>query len=175
MSKYLSILTFIIIPYLLAIDCEDDCMVIENVYLEEYVSIISLSPLQEIYDAGDEVSLSISLPASNTYFGDAINLFEETGEESATVVLLSDNLFTDNDMSFVTGSQGRFSNWFTMPYNTQTGMYELEVTITLNRSGAYSHYNGGKVQFGASDCPNYELNVLFEGIEGDFIEFTLNE
>ncbi|RNC83087.1 MAG: hypothetical protein ED557_10245 [Balneola sp.] len=87
MSKTLSILVFIVIPYLLAIDCEDDCMVIENVYLEESVSIISLSPLQGAYEAGDDVTLSISVPSSNNYFGESVNLFEETGEESATVII----------------------------------------------------------------------------------------
>ncbi|RNC83086.1 MAG: hypothetical protein ED557_10240 [Balneola sp.] len=78
-------------------------------------------------------------------------------------------------MSFVTGSQGEHSNWVIAPYNPQTGMYEVEINVTLNRTGAYSHYNGGKVQFGASDCPDYELNVLFDGVDVDFIQFTVSE
>lgn len=175
MSKTLTLFAFIVIPYLLAIDCEDDCRVVENVYLEDYVSLVMLTQLQETYDAGDEITLSVNLPASNNYFDEAVNLFEETGQESATLVLLSDNLFTDNELNFITGSQGKHSNWFIMPYNPQTQMYELEINITLNRSGAYSHYNGGEVQIGASDCPDYELNILFEGVEGDFIEFTVGE
>lgn len=62
-----------------------------------------------------------------------------------------------------------------MKLNNQTGNYELEVEITLNRTGSYAMVTDGSVDFGSSDCPDYRLNFVYVGIETQFLEFSVNE
>jgi hypothetical protein len=75
----------------------------------------------------------------------------------------------------IKGNQGRFPVWFEMPFNAETGNYELKVDIILNRTGSYTMLADGYIEFGSSDCPDYRLNFIFAGIEDQFLEFTVNE
>lgn len=167
-----------LIPSLIMTSCEDDCITTENTEEEDIVDLISLSPLETAYDAESVLTLKIDLPVSNTFFGDQVNLIEQTSDQSALIVLSDDDLFTDNTMTFIKGSQGEYSNWFVMPYNPQTDMYELEVQITLDRLGAYSHKKSGTIYLGPPDptaCVDFRLNTQFKDIAGRFIEFTVSE
>ena len=176
------VITLFLIPFLIMTQCEEDCRTLEN---WDIVELITLTPLQESYQQGDVLTLTIDLPSINDYFAEIINnrqtqinLFEETGDEFALINLLDDDLFVDNSLTFVKGSQGEFSNWFLMPYNSRTGMYELEVQITLDRLGAYSHEKSGIIFLGPPDpteCVDYLINVQFANIDGQFVEFTVNE
>jgi len=158
--------------------CEDDCFTVENWQEEDVVDLISLTPLETAYEQESVLTLKIDLPASNAFFGDQVNLFEETSDNSALIVLSDDELFVDNTLTFVKGSQGEHSNWFVMPYNSQTGTYELDMQITLDRPGAYSHKKSGTIYLGPSDptaCADFRLNTQFMNIVGQFMEFTVTE
>lgn len=158
--------------------CEDDCFSIENLGEEGIVDLISLTPLETAYEPESVLTLKIDLPASNVFFGNQLNLFEETNDNSALIVLSDDELFVDNTLTFIKGSQGKNLNWFVMPYNPQTGMYELDVKITLDRPGAYSHHKSGIIDLGPPDptaCADFLLNTQFMNIEGRFIEFIVTE
>jgi hypothetical protein len=177
--------TLFLIPLMAMTQCEDDCATLENWQEEDVVDLISLTPIQSTYEQGDVLTLSINLPASNDYFADyfnnrqkQVNLYEETGDSFALITLGDDELFLDNTLTFITGSQGEFPNFFILPYNSRTEMYELEVQITLDRIGSYSHEKSGRIYLGPPDptqCADYLLNVQFANIEGRFIEFTVNE
>lgn len=167
-----------LIPSIIMTSCEDDCFSIENVGEENLVDLISLSPLEPAYEAESVLNLKIDLPASNTFFGNQVNLFEETNDNSALIVLSGDELFLDNTLTFIKGSQGEYSNWLVMPYNPQKGMYELDVQITLDRPGAYSHHKSGIIYLGPPDptaCSDFRLDTQFMNIEGQFIEFVVTE
>ncbi|NER18079.1 hypothetical protein [Spongiivirga citrea] len=166
-----AIFLLLLSPLLMATQCEDD----ECIFEETSVDIMTLSPLQETYTKGDTITMTINLPASNNFFGSSRNLFNETADPTALVVLLSDNIFLENSLNFVSGSQGRFSNWFVLPYNSETEAYELEVEVTLNRTGTYSHFNGGDIEIGRSNCPDFSLESKFLNVEDQFIEFTVVE
>lgn len=130
------------------------------------------------YEPESVLTLKIDLPASNTLFGDQVNLFEETSDNSALIVLSDDELFVDNTLTFIKGSQGKYANWFVMSYNSQTGMHELDVQITLDRPGAYSHEKSGIIYLGPPDptaCVDFRLNTQFMNIVGQFIEFIVTE
>ncbi|PWN07323.1 hypothetical protein [Rhodohalobacter mucosus] len=178
-------ISLVMIPMLVMTSCEDDCVTLKNWQEEDVVELITLAPIQSSFQQGDVVTLTIDLPASNDFFADYIdnrqtqvNLFEETGDHVALITLGDDELFLDNTLTFIKGSRGEFPNWFILPYNSQTEMYELEVQISLDRTGAYSHEKSGQIYLGPPDpteCSNFLLNVQFADIEGQFVEFTVNE
>ncbi|MFV1884959.1 MAG: hypothetical protein ACMZ7B_10760 [Balneola sp.] len=174
------ILLLLIAPYLLAIRCfDDECQLVENWEEESYVQLVTITPLQTSYSPGDKIILSASIPANNNYFGESVNILEESGDETGLLQLISvegkGDLFLENEVTIKKGTQGRVPVWFEMEFNNQTGNYELEVEITLNRTGAYTMVTDGSVDFGSSDCPDYKLNFIYKDIEGQFLEFSVGD
>lgn len=170
----------ILCPYLLATQCfEEECAVQENWEVNSYVPLISVSPIQDSYTAGDILTLRVTVPASNEYYGEPVNFLESTGDESGLLQLISwegkGDLFQDNTVTFKKGSQGEYSTWFEMPFNAETGNYEFEADITLNRTGAYTMLADGSVEFGSSDCPSFILNMSYSGIDAQSLEFLVAE
>jgi hypothetical protein len=181
----LLVLILFLIPAFIMTQCEDDCFTLENWEVEDVVNLISLTPLDTSYEKGTVLTLSIELPSTNDFFADYINnrrtqvnLFEETNDNFALITLGDDELFLENSLTFIKGNQGEFSNSFLLPYNSRTGMYELEVQITLDRPDAYSHEKSGQIYLGPPDpteCSAFLLKVQFVDIDGQFIEFTVTE
>lgn len=157
---------------LIATSCEEECNAFENWEAEEYVDIVEVIPLETTYAQGTEITLKVDIPASNSFFGNQIDLFNSTNNPSALIVL-DDDIFVGNSLTFIKGSQGKYSNWFLLPYNFQTASYELDVRITLNQPGSYLLRNFGYIEIGPSDCPDYILNILFQDIEGQDFEFSV--
>lgn len=176
MRKLLILL--ILSPLLLATQCfDDECATLENLETEEtYVYNMVISPLRSTYEVGDEVTFKVQLPANNSFVGSRIDMFEESGELTALLVH-DDELFNKNRVSYTTGSQGKYPNWFIMPYNFNTDSYELELAVTLNRSGDYSIPNYGFIEIGDSGCPDYRINMLFEHTVNydESTDFTVTE
>ncbi len=181
----LLVLILFLIPAFIMTQCEDDCSTLENWEEDDVVELITLTPMDTSYDQGTVLTLNIELPSTNDFFANYINnrrtqvnLFEETKDNFALITLGEDELFVDNTLTFIKGNQGEFLNTFILPYNSRTGMYELEVQITLDRPGAYSHEKSGKIYFGPPDptkCNDFLLNVQFADIDWQFIEFTVTE
>lgn len=159
---------------LVATSCEPECEVIENWEAKDYVDIVEVTPLESTYTQGTELTLKVDLPASNSFFENQVNLFNSSDDRSALLVL-DDDIFVGNSLTFLKGSQGKFSNWFLLPYNFQTARYELVVTINLEQPGSYVLRNYGYIEVGPSGCPDYILNILFQGIEGQDFEFSVTE
>ena len=181
-SKILKNIYFLLFlsPYLLAIQCfDEECNTLENWELNTYAPLISISPLQESFDVGDTITLRVTVPNSNEYFGEMINLLESTGDETGLVQLISwegkADFFLDNNVVFRKGSQGNNPTSFVAPYNSETGNYEFEAEITLNRTGNYTMLADGSVEFGTSDCPEYLLNMKYIGVESQSIEFVVHK
>ncbi|MEM9361202.1 MAG: hypothetical protein AAGA43_01150 [Bacteroidota bacterium] len=172
--KQLLALLSLILPFM-AIDCEDDCVVEENWEEENVTMLMELSQLEDTYSQGDILTLTAQVPSENTFFDRTVDLNLESGDNTALLMLLSDNIFIENNLDFKKGQQGQFANWFLLPFNPTTGMYELEVDVELQRIGAYSHFNSGTFEFGSSDCPDFILNSRFAGVEDQFIEFTVDQ
>ena len=139
--------------------------------------LILLTPKQTEYSQGDEVTLSLSIPATNSYFGNEINLFQETGDDSALLILGFNQLFLDNHLSFINGDEGNSesNNWYIAYYNQDSQKYELEIEISLDRVGQYSFYSDSFIDFDGGGCNKFSINtnVLWEGV--DLIEFTVVE
>ncbi len=171
--KHLAALLYLFLPFM-AIDCEDDCIVQENWEEENVTRLMEFSQLQDVYNQGDILTLTAAVPSENDFFGRVVDINSESNDDTALLVLSDDNIFLENNLDFKTGQQGRFANWFLLPFNAATGMYELEVDVELQRTGAYSHFNGGGFEFGPSDCPDFILNSLFVGVDGQFVTFTVN-
>ena len=160
---------------LMATQCDSDECFDQNCVYEE--NLISLIPLLNTYDKGDQLTLKINIPSTNSYFGNEVDLFESTADNSASLVLYSDTIFTDNTLTFIKGSQGEYPNWFNLPYNSQTEMYELEVKIVLNKIGDYMHFNGGDIDFieSAGRCSDYLISTNILWLQQGDIEFMVVE
>jgi len=175
-----SLFLLLLSPYLLAIQCPDqECALIENWEQNSFVQLLDITPIQSSYNAGDTITLTASIPATNQYFGEEVNLLEASGDETGLMQLITyegrGDLFQENQVTIKKGAQGRFPFWFDMQYNAQTSNYELKVDIILKRTGSYTMLADGYIEFGSSDCPDYRLNFIFAGIEDQFLEFTVNE
>ena len=153
---------------------ETDCFDFGSI--AEVPNLIQLTPAEQTtYTAGDEMVLKVSVPATNTYYGVEKNLYALTGDESAKLVLNFSQPFLDNQLIFIKGSQSDNPNWFDVPYNTLTDMYELEVRVILNRLGDYSFIRLGSVHIqGDEYCNRFRLdtNVNWVTTNGK-IEFTV--
>lgn len=175
--RTLSIL-LLLSPLLLATQCfDDECFTAENLESEEaYVKNMIISPLESQYQIGDKISFTVNVPAYSDFVGSQINMFEESGDQTALLVH-DDELFNGNRIRFEKGSQGRYPNWFMMPFNFDTNRYELELTVMLDRAGEYSIPNYGFIEIGDSGCPDYRINVLFEHTVtyDEFTDFTVAE
>lgn len=100
-------------------------------------NLIRLTPVQTQYRQGDVITLSVEIPAINEYFGSTVNLLEQTGNSNARLSLSTTELQIGNELMFISGYQEREINWFGLRFNNNTGMYELEIQIKLNRIGMY--------------------------------------
>lgn len=99
------------------------------------------------------VIFRINVPATNTYFGQEINLPEKTNDYEGLLLTSYSSLFAGNQLTFTSGSQGSETNWFNVPYNANTNSYEMEVIITLNKLGTYTLHTNDYISFqGASEC-----------------------
>jgi hypothetical protein len=138
-------------------------------------NLLKLSPLQATYNQGQIVTFKILIPATNTYFGEELNLFEKTNDYEAFLLTSYSALFTGNELTFIKGSQGSEINWFNVPYNNITNMYEFEVNIKLNRIGSYVLYTNDYLTFqGSTKCNRYRLDTNIEGWNSEGkIEFNV--
>ena len=138
--------------------------------------IASLTPLDTIFTQGSIINFSVTVPSTNTYFGDPVNMLEESGDSLASLVLYND-YFEGNTYNFIKGSQqeGPFSEVFFMPYNADTQNYEFEMEITLDQVGDYSIPSQADIEIGLGDCPDFFVTTFFEGVEGNVIDFRVVE
>ncbi len=134
--------------------------------------LIQLTPEQTEYNQGDVVTLSLTIPATNSYFGNELNLFQETADDLARLRLGSFDLFTDNELNFIIGSQA--DNRFYMPYNSDNDTYKLILEITLNKVGNYSFVTDETIEIIGNGCDKYiiDTNIVWQG--DAIIEFTVN-
>jgi hypothetical protein len=150
---------------------EEDCFDLGSTTREN--DLINLLPEQTEYNQGDLVILSLNLPSTNSYFGNELDLFQETGDDLARLRLGSFDLFTDNEVDFITGSQA--DNRFFMPYNYDNNTYELKIEIILNKAGNYSFVTDETIEIIGNGCDRYiiDTNISWQG--DAVIEFSVNE
>lgn len=138
--------------------------------------LITLLPLQTIYNQGDIVTLKVTVPATNTYFGQQLNLLEETNDFEARVQTSYSNLFIGNQLEFINGNQSSQTNWFNAIYNSNNQTYELQIKITFNKVGNYTLNTNDYILFqGNQKCNRYRLdtNILHNEPGPGVIEFTV--
>ncbi len=139
------------------------------------LELIKISPIQQVYNQGDFITLKLDFPAINNYFdGTSINLLQSTNDYDAQLSLFFNQLFIDNEVILVKGNQGQYSNSFYVIYNPNNGNYELEVKIKLNRTGNYSFINGGNIIIRKSKYFYYNIDTNIEWTNNaDQISFTV--
>ncbi len=149
--------------------------------IAEVSDLIMIEPLQETYQKGDELILRCSVPAVNNYFGEEINLHEETQANSALLTLAQMieyiRIFeSGNELHFIKGMQGEYPNWMKLAYNPGNANYELEIVIKLNTIGEYGIRNYSKIELqDNSNCNRYRLDSSIVGAVNKEIHFTVVE
>ncbi|WP_310555839.1 hypothetical protein [Flavobacterium sp.] len=144
--------------------------------------LILLSPLQVAYQQGDIINVKLTVPSQNTFFGGVPrNIFAETGATFGVCFLRMypiDGLFTGNTINLVSGVQVEAPGKYHIPLNFNTGNYEFEANITLNRLGNYKLPSGGnsdQINFiGANQCDFFVIGTSKAGSNANGnIEFVV--
>jgi hypothetical protein len=180
--KYLKVsLILPLLIFLYGCPDENDCNDIMTGGIAEVPGLVTIEPLQETYQKSDELILRCSVPAVNNYFGEEINLHEETQANFALLTLAQMieylRIFeSDNELQFIKGTQGEYPNWMKMAYNPDNANYELEVIIKLNTIGEYGIRSYSKIELqGNSNCNRYRLDSSIVGAVNGEIHFTVVE
>lgn len=139
-------------------------------------SIAALTPLESEFVQGSVITFTVTLPSVNNYFGEAVNLLEETSDSTALLVLYAD-YFNGNTLNYTKGSaaEEQFPERFFMPYNTETQNYEFELQVTLDQLGEYVIPAEAFIEVGLDDCPDFFVNTRFQGVDGNEIRFSVVE
>ena len=140
--------------------------------------LILLTPLQTAYNVGDIVTFKVSIPATNNYFfnGESINLLQETNDYEPLLTTGFLSIFLGNQLLFIKGSQSSEANWFNLIYNNTNQNYELEIKITLNKTGNYYILTNDTILFqGSTNCNRFfiDTNILHNEPGPGIIEFTV--
>ena len=140
--------------------------------------LIILTPLQTAYNVGDIVTFKISIPATNNYFfnGESINLLQETNDYDPRLTVTYGNLFTGNQLIFIKGNLSTGNNSFNLIYNNTNQNYELEIKISLNKTGNYYILTNDTILFqGSTNCNRFfiDTNILHNEPGPGSIEFTV--
>jgi len=173
-TKILKIISILILlTTLTGCPGDEDCFDIGSTSRVD--DLISLTPLQTNYNHGDIITFKITVPNTNHFFGEQINLFEKTNDYEAFLLTSYSNLFKDNQLTFIFGNQGTEPNWFNVPLNFETNNYVLEVKIKLNKTGTYTIHTDDYILFqGSSECNRYLLDTNIAGRDSEGkIEFTV--
>lgn len=172
-KRYLRyVLLFSSLFLLTACPSDDDCF--DMASTTRVNDLISLLPEKEQYNIGDTLTLRVNISATNAFFGNEVNLYQQTGDNHARLTMSSE-LFESNVLVFRAGKQGEFNNWFDLHYNTDSKNYELEIEITLNRSGQYSFTSDDSIEFDGGGCNRFRLDSNILWSEYGIIEFTVIE
>lgn len=138
-------------------------------------NLVIITPFQPTYNVGDIITYKVTIPSSNMFFGESVNLFEKTKDNNARIHI-NPIIFNGNEITYTKGSIEAYDGgWSNVSYNNENDNYELEINIKLLRSGLYSFFSGEYLEFqGATKCNRYRLDTNIEGgnSEGK-IEFTV--
>lgn len=126
--------------------------------------LITITPLKQVYNQGEEISYRLLIPSENNYFGNPINLHQKTGVTQAWLIGNS-ALFNQNSVTYIKGSKrDGADNWFNLVYNASNGLYELEIKVKLNTVGNYSFITAERIDFLGSDkCNRYFIYTNVKG------------
>jgi len=134
------------------------------------MDLVTVSPIQNIFEKGDTITYKISVPSTNTYFGEEIDLFEKTNDHNPILnVSTGYVMFEDNESIYIKGSLNSLHySEFNMEYDSTNNIYELEVQVVLLRTGLYPIPTHHSITFSRGDCEdNYIIFTNTKGWEAD--------
>lgn len=136
-------------------------------------NLIKWTPVQSQYNRGDVITVSLEVPGMNEYFGNTINIFDRTNDNTGLLVLTTGDFQTGNQLNFIKGFQDEgVRNWYYLPYNAEARNYELQFELTLNRTGVYNLNNDHNIIFG-ENCNRYFIDTNVEFIAGQPFQFEV--
>lgn len=174
--KFLKYFVAITITFLLYGGCipggEDGCDGYGGPYVFEE-NLITITPFKSTYQQGEEVVFKIDIPSQNNYFGNPVDIYQQTNLTRGSLVTNS-LLFDSNTVVFVKGSKKEGAlNFFYLHYNPQNQLYELEIKVKLNRVGNYQFYTSDLVDFIVGKCDGYTIQTSIQGHQNHQINFIV--
>ncbi|WP_310555838.1 hypothetical protein [Flavobacterium sp.] len=143
--------------------------------------LIIISPLQTIYNQGDVINVKVTIPVQNDYFGTTpINIYTLSGASFGSLIITmypTNDIFLGNTVTLISGTLTDVQGKFNFPLNLNTGNYEFEANIKLNRLGNYKFPSNGPdfIAFvGNNFCKRLVLDTSKAGgnVDGN-IEFVV--
>lgn len=167
---------FFVFLFLLLTSCPGDDGCDDMGSFQNVPNLISLLPEQEVYNIGEKVTLNLIIDSQNNYFGEQVDFFELTNDESAKLTLGFNQLFIDNSTNIIIGSQAESNNAFNMPFIEESQTFELKIEITFEKSGNYSFFSSDIIEVIGEGCSRFvlETNVDWNYVNGR-IEFEVIE
>lgn len=151
---------------------EEDCNGISRGAIKK--DLITISPLNSIYQQGEEVIFKLDIPSQNNYYESPIDIYLQTNASNGRLTTNS-LLFDNNTLVFIKGSQNEGApNWFNVHYNPQNQTYELEIMVKLNRVGNYQIFTSDEIDFTPNQrCNKVTLVTTIMGNVDNVINFTV--
>jgi len=134
------------------------------------MDLVTVAPIQNIFEKGDTITYEISVPSTNTYFGEEIDLLERTNDHNPILNASTGYiLFEDNESIYIKGSLNSLHySQFNLEYNSINNIYELEVQVVLLRTGLYQLPTYHSVTFSKGECQDhYIIQTNTKGWEAD--------
>ncbi len=139
----------------------------------EVYDLVKLGPLQNQIRQGSIITLSLEFPSTNSYFGSTLNLFEQTGDNTALLIFTGPDLFIGNEVTFIKGFLDSNVSLFGVVYNSMTQNYELEIEIKLNKLGIYELDAIHFIEISGRNCNRFGINTSTEGTLIEDISFEV--
>jgi len=148
---------------------------------ENASDLATIFPIQNVFEKGDTITYKISVPSTNNYFGQEIDLFEKTNDIAPILQFYSGSvLLQQNEIIYTKGSLASIGlDRFKLEYDSTNNTYELDIKVVLLRTGLYSIYTHNNVAFKKSKCEDryvVETNIKnWENEKPEIIEFYVKK
>jgi len=177
-TNFIKVIAISCLSYLLnscnpSIFGEEDCNDIGRTAVVE--NLITITPLKTTYQQGEEIIYSLIIPSQNNYFGNPVDIYQQTNLAEGWYLGSSLALFNENILTYIKGSNKDVSKgWFNVRYNPQNQLYELEIKVKLNRVGNYQIITSDNIDFlGTPRCNRYSIRTKIMGNVNNLINFTV--
>ncbi len=173
----IKIVLFIVLISLWGCPSIDPCPTADG-YDKSIPDLITISPLQESYSAGDEIVIAMVLESEQSFVNETItvDLFDKTKIENEP--LQNNELYKIIERNNFQVLKGNIENNNpVLVYSADENKYSFSIKITLNSTGNYLLHAYAVIVFQdrqGGDCFEYVLHTNIEGINEDQnIEFTV--
>lgn len=137
------------------------------------VFLVSVTPIQSHFQVNDTLTIVATVPAQNDFYGFDRNLFEETGDTSATFIFANSSEVI-GDQELIIRKGGKNGLLFEAFYNPSCDCYEFEADLVLSHPAVYSTIITNEFDFIGEGCDQLFLESTFPWVnQPNLLEFEV--